>query len=215
MLTDGQSMDEAESQDERGAPSESRTGVLVSAPAEHEELVKKAMRFAQEHEIPFDLSPSLSMTQLVLAFTPNRVEVRDLREDNGPGFSVDFTGIDLRTGTGNLSRKQPLPRAIGKETKTVVDATAGLGHDAVLLACMGYDVIAVERSPIVAALLLGGLITSPATAEPPVTEPAIHPVIEIGKPFPVMKFPSLADERATGIEDFKGQKVVLHVFASW
>jgi 16S rRNA (guanine1516-N2)-methyltransferase len=39
----------------------------------------------------------------------------------------------------------------------VLDATAGLGHDAALLACMGYQVTAVERSPIIAALLKDGL----------------------------------------------------------
>lgn len=41
--------------------------------------------------------------------------------------------------------------------RRVVDATAGLGRDAFLLACKGCEVTGVERSPIIAALLDDGL----------------------------------------------------------
>lgn len=51
------------------------------------------------------------------------------------------------------SKKQPLGRAIGRRTRTVVDATAGWGEDARRLCAMGYDVTVVERSPVMAALL--------------------------------------------------------------
>ncbi|MFQ5993650.1 MAG: class I SAM-dependent methyltransferase [Acidiferrobacterales bacterium] len=48
--------------------------------------------------------------------------------------------------------------AIGKRSRTIIDATAGLGHDALLLALMGYEVTAIERSPIIAALLRDGIM---------------------------------------------------------
>ncbi len=35
----------------------------------------------------------------------------------------------------------------------VIDATAGLGHDASLIACMGWQVIGIERDPFLAAAL--------------------------------------------------------------
>lgn len=57
-------------------------------------------------------------------------------------------------------RNQPLARAIGLKggaNPTVVDATAGLGRDAFVLACLGCTVDLVERSPVVAALLRDGL----------------------------------------------------------
>ena len=41
---------------------------------------------------------------------------------------------------------------------TVLDATAGLGGDAFVLACLGCDVTMMERSPIAYALLRDGLI---------------------------------------------------------
>jgi 16S rRNA (guanine1516-N2)-methyltransferase len=67
---------------------------------------------------------------------------------------LDLSEIDTRQGAGNLSRKQPLPSAIGRSALRVVDATAGFGHDAAMLACMGYDVEAWERSPLVHAILV-------------------------------------------------------------
>jgi 16S rRNA (guanine1516-N2)-methyltransferase len=99
---------------------------------------------------------------LVLAVTPDGLE---LREPGGATVRVDFRSIDLRTGAGNLSRRQPLARAIGRSTRRVIDATAGFGHDAVLLALMGFTVTAVERSPVVAALLRDGIERARGDAE--------------------------------------------------
>ena len=38
---------------------------------------------------------------------------------------------------------------------------------------------------------------------------------KVGKPFPTLSLPSLDDGRPASIADFRGQKVILHVFASW
>jgi len=62
-------------------------------------------------------------------------------------------------GSGN-GKNQPLSRAVGlnkrKELK-VLDATAGLGGDAFILASLGCEMMLLERSPIVSALLGDGL----------------------------------------------------------
>lgn len=53
-------------------------------------------------------------------------------------------------------RTDPLPRAIGlhrRRTATVIDATAGLGRDAMVLAHLGCTVTAIERVPALCALL--------------------------------------------------------------
>jgi 16S rRNA (guanine1516-N2)-methyltransferase len=96
---------------------------------------------------------------LVLAVSDERLELREPETRPGRGLSVDFSSLNPRQASsrGGFSRRQPLARAIGKATQTALDATAGLGHDAALLACMGYRVTAVERSPIIAALLRDGL----------------------------------------------------------
>ncbi len=92
-----------------------------------------------------------------VAYGPWGVELRRPRTRPGRGWQVDLSRIERRTATGNLSRKQPIARAIGERATSVVDATAGFGHDAALLALMGYEVTAIERSPVVAVLLADGL----------------------------------------------------------
>ena len=57
-------------------------------------------------------------------------------------------------------RGQPVAKAVGLKSgamPTVVDATAGLGRDAFVLASLGCKVTLIERSPVVAALLQDGL----------------------------------------------------------
>jgi len=42
-----------------------------------------------------------------------------------------------------------------------------------------------------------------------------QPVIRKGEPFPAIVLPTMADGSPASITDFRGTKVVLHVFASW
>ncbi len=65
----------------------------------------------------------------------------------GRGLVVDWTRLDLRGLAG-----QPLVRAIGP-ARSVLDATAGLGYDAFLIAATGRTVDAVERREPVFRLL--------------------------------------------------------------
>jgi len=76
-------------------------------------------------------------------------------------LTIDFTSgaiaHRLRYGGG---RGQALPRAVGMKggkTPNVVDATAGLGRDAFLLASLGAQVTLIERSPQMHALLADAL----------------------------------------------------------
>ncbi len=73
----------------------------------------------------------------------------------------DFTGGAVRHrfrfGGG---RGQALPKAVGMKggnTPAVVDATAGLGRDAFLLASLGANVTLIERSPEMHNLLAEGM----------------------------------------------------------
>mgnify|MGYP003625858067 CR=1 FL=1 len=86
------------------------------------------------------------------------------RNDNAAEMNrlvCDFTGGAVahrfRFGGG---RGQALPKAVGMKggkTPTVVDATAGLGRDAFLLASLGAEVTLIERSPEMHGLLAEGL----------------------------------------------------------
>jgi 16S rRNA (guanine1516-N2)-methyltransferase len=72
-------------------------------------------------------------------------------------LSLDFTAPKMRTMAREQNKKTLLAKAIGAksmgESTWIVDATAGLGQDAFMLAYMGYKVTLIERSSIVATLL--------------------------------------------------------------
>jgi len=94
------------------------------------------------------------------AVRPVRLELRAARSDAAPVY-VDFTGgaLGYRLRHGSL-RREPLARAVGLKgtaMPTVLDATAGLGRDAFILAALGCRVELIERSPMIAALLRDGL----------------------------------------------------------
>ncbi|MBL4807580.1 MAG: class I SAM-dependent methyltransferase, partial [Rhodobacteraceae bacterium] len=77
----------------------------------------------------------------------------DLRID----FTSGAVAHRLRFGGG---RGQDLPKAIGMKkghTPSIVDATAGLGRDAFLLASLGAEVTLIERSDRMHALLADAL----------------------------------------------------------
>lgn len=83
-------------------------------------------------------------------------------ENPGTALTFDFTSgaiaHRLKFGGG---RNQALPKAAGfsrGRTPQIVDATAGLGRDAFLLASLGAEVTLIERSPQVHASLSDALL---------------------------------------------------------
>lgn len=138
---------------------------------------------AQQLGLPIcDLSDPESKTGEAFRFTLSFIAEQSPTEDTGSSAASSATKLlalsslqDEFKGTvhidfvhGKLAhrrefgggRGQPLARAIGLKhgaNPTVIDATAGLGRDAFVLANLGAQVTMIERSPILAALLNDGL----------------------------------------------------------
>ncbi|MGE6108820.1 class I SAM-dependent methyltransferase [Aeromonas sobria] len=96
-----------------------------------------------------------------LVLTETRLELRKLDEAKLGAVYVDFVegAVAHRRKFGG-GRGQSIAKAVGLKAganPTVVDATAGLGRDAFVLASLGCRVTLIERSPVVAALLADGL----------------------------------------------------------
>jgi 16S rRNA (guanine1516-N2)-methyltransferase len=134
----------------------------VAIAAEVTSLQDRARELAQELALPSTQDLADRRFDYLLVLTAERLELREpARAAPGPVY-VDFLSAALtyrrRFGGG---RRQPLARAIGIRGKSahlaVLDATAGLGRDSFVLACLGCDVQMVERSPLIAALLRDGL----------------------------------------------------------
>jgi 16S rRNA (guanine1516-N2)-methyltransferase len=103
----------------------------------------------------------LSKYQGVLILDAEKLSMLQCTKDNIGAVYVDFV-----SGAANHRRKfgggksQMLAKAIGLnkfKSPHVLDATAGLGRDAFVLACLGCKVDMVELSPIIFELLKDGL----------------------------------------------------------
>ena len=96
-------------------------------------------------------------TDARLYLTKERLELRQTGPSApGPVYADFVSGrADYRRKHGG-GRGQLLARAVfpkGVSSPTVIDATAGLGRDAFVLASLGARVTLLERSPVVGALL--------------------------------------------------------------
>ena len=95
---------------------------------------------------------------LWLVLGDHGLELHESSTRPGRGLRVDWGGVP---GAPRVvgSRRQPLARAVGLKghRPTVLDATAGLGRDSLLLAALGCSVMAVERSPVLGAMLRDAL----------------------------------------------------------
>ncbi|MFL6713013.1 MAG: class I SAM-dependent methyltransferase [Sulfurifustis sp.] len=99
--------------------------------------------------LPFDASGNAE-TLLRLVQTARGLELHD--PATGAHLHVEFKDADIRAFRSGGRGPNLLRRAIGPLSGGIVDASAGLGRDAVHLACLGYPVTAIERNPIVSAL---------------------------------------------------------------
>jgi 16S rRNA (guanine1516-N2)-methyltransferase len=104
-----------------------------------------------------------------LAFEPSGVSLISLMEPACKPLQVDFTagGAAHRRKFGG-GAGQMIAKAVGLQgalKPRVLDATAGLGGDSFVLACLGAQVTLCERSPVAYALLADGLARARLFAE--------------------------------------------------
>ncbi|MCB1704676.1 MAG: class I SAM-dependent methyltransferase [Halioglobus sp.] len=81
---------------------------------------------------------------------------------------VDFGSAGMRHRR-YAGAREILGRAVGlgkKSALRVLDATAGLGTDAFVLADMGCEVLLCEREPVIAQLLHSGLLAAAGSSDP-------------------------------------------------
>ncbi len=69
------------------------------------------------------------------------------------GLSVDIHPRNGEQRSWPAPKEGALAQAIGRKTKTIVDATTGWAQDSLHIFRMGYDLRCIERSPIMLALL--------------------------------------------------------------
>lgn len=98
---------------------------------------------------------------MALVLTPENLQLRKMDEPKLGGIFVDFvSGAMAHRRKFGGGRGEAVAKAVGIKKDylpDVIDATAGLGRDAFVLAALGCQVKMLERHPVVAALLDDGL----------------------------------------------------------
>lgn len=132
--------------------------VDIAIVAEHESLVPQAKALAERWGLA---TATVDGHQFQLQLTAQRLQLIKLDEPKLGAVYVDFVegAVAHRRKFGG-GRGQLIAKACGLKSganPSVLDATAGLGRDAFVLASLGCKVTMFERSPVVAALLDDGL----------------------------------------------------------
>lgn len=137
--------------------------VSVSSVTDSELLVERAMELAEKLALPFCYPMHKCVTPFALVYSQKGLM---LYQCTGTKKPIRLLFVDFVNGKNGYrlindrSIKQPLARAVGVKSgfrPTVLDATAGLGGDAFVLASIGCLVSMSERSQIMATLLADGL----------------------------------------------------------
>ena len=89
-------------------------------------------------------------------------------------FFIDLASSQSLRRLQQFGAKQLLAKAVGfkrkEEPGQLIDGTAGLGRDSLLLASLGYEITLIERSPILAALLDNALERAKSSELAPIIE---------------------------------------------
>jgi len=132
--------------------------IAINSASRTSERQRDLVRHLREQ---LDMPDDLPGADLRVTVTGDGIEVHaQVGPDDlvgGHPLRVNWAAINTAPGSG-ASLKQPIAKAVGikkgvPHRPTVIDATAGLGEDTWLLACLGCTVTAIERHPVIAAML--------------------------------------------------------------
>lgn len=131
---------------------------VITLDASAQQTVELAKQTAQRWGLTYSDKVA---TGLALVQSVDMLELRQLDEPKLGAVFVDFASdaLTFRRLHGG-GKKEAIAKAVGlkgRQHVSVLDATAGLGRDAFVLASLGCRVDMIERSPVVAALLDDGL----------------------------------------------------------
>lgn len=131
--------------------------IAVRCDSSHPERVAYAAELARTFGLPLTLSAE-EPHALLLVVTDERLELLQVDSSEGP-VHCEFTGGAFGYRRAQPLRRELLARAAGFKGAPLhaIDMTAGLGRDAAVLALLGCRVTAIERHPVVFALLEDGL----------------------------------------------------------
>lgn len=130
---------------------------------------EREIKLSNDLDLPLIELPSsyssreVSDFDYLLAYRDLRLLLQSTGDDKAGTLCVDFSDAKLNYRANSSIRNQNIAKALGLkggQRPSVLDATAGLGKDAFLIASLGCEVSLLERSDLVHALLADGLTRS-------------------------------------------------------
>lgn len=132
----------------------------IAIAAETPARIADTKKLAEKLALPLTDIDSTEFS-LLLVYTADHLELRDIKNKKTKPIYVDFLGDSTTYRRRQSNYKNELiARACRVKQKfplTILDATAGFGRDAFVLANLGHNITLLERSPIMAALLADGI----------------------------------------------------------
>ena len=126
------------------------------------EVALQQRLFKSSYHLPLITNPNdLGLHRYALIYRSNGLNLEPIDKSLGGAITVEFESgvLDHRRKFGG-GKNQALSKAVGLHQKrglNILDATAGLGRDAFILAALGADLTLFERNPVVSELLKDGL----------------------------------------------------------
>jgi 16S rRNA (guanine1516-N2)-methyltransferase len=137
--------------------------ISVSSTTDSATFLHKAKSLADKINLPYHQSFIEATSDFLLLYTENGLHLAKIINTSQMRSLLYVDFVKGRSGyrhSKNLTTRQPLAKAVGIKPgfrPSVYDATAGLGRDAFVLACLGCAVSMCERSPVLYSLLEDGL----------------------------------------------------------
>ena len=116
-----------------------------------------SVELAEKLQVPVYQAVDKNTTEdFFLTWRDGRLKLLDKALLKKGGLSVEIEPRPGEQRSWPAPKKGALAQALGRKTKTIVDATTGWGQDSLHIFRMGYELRCIERSPIMVELLIDG-----------------------------------------------------------
>lgn len=119
--------------------------------------IQEAKNLAQQYGINYIQPSETKLYPYLLVIDKNYIGLQDTRDKKFLPFRIDFYSKQFLYRIKHATLKsEVIGKAMGirpRDNPYILDATAGLGRDSVILAALGYHVTMLELSPIIYLLL--------------------------------------------------------------
>ncbi|MFA6162842.1 MAG: class I SAM-dependent methyltransferase [Methylobacter sp.] len=113
-------------------------------------------QLAERLGVPLHQSPNDSSEEFFLSWRDGCLKLLDRELLKKGGLVVDIEPRNGEQRSWPAPKDGALAQALGRKTRSVVDATTGWAQDSLHIFRMGYELLCIERSPVMAELLTDG-----------------------------------------------------------